>query len=53
MKNENSKEILKVINDLIDIQWNSKGSDYDFYEKMINDLSSKLGQEKEEINPVR
>jgi len=41
-----SKEVLKVVEQLIDIQWESKNYDYDFYEKIINKLSAKLGNEK-------
>lgn len=41
-----SKDILKVVEQLIDIQWESKGCDYDFYEEIINKLSTKLGNEK-------
>jgi hypothetical protein len=53
-KNYNpNKEILEVIEKLIDIQWNSKGCQYDYYEKIINDLRTKLVHEDKEVRPVR
>ncbi len=48
-----NQEILEVISKLIDIQWNSKGCEYDFYEKMINDLQTKLVHEDNEVRAVK
>jgi hypothetical protein len=48
-----SKDILKVVEQLIDIQWESKGCDYDFYEEIIDKLSTKLGNEKVEALRIR
>lgn len=48
-----NKELLEVIEKLIDIQWNSKECQYDYYEKMINDLRTKLVHEDKEVRPVK